>query len=390
MEDRLYEIIAASFSQEPLNQEENLILQEWLKTSAEHRILYGKLQKFYERGEVFRKQGGINHSEAWRRIVKASGISSVRPRKISLRKTVGVAAGFLLLIGLGVLLWWKFDDSVASVEYTKAFLPGATSVQLKLENGKKVELTPATTSVVVSDEGKRVSCISNVLDYYTDSLVSRESKIVYNTLIVPVGAEYKLILSDGTRVYMNAASEIRYPTVFSGDSREVYLKGEAYFEVEKDSRRRFMVKTGQMDIVVLGTAFNVNAYPDMDVCVATLASGRIRATCNGTDYDLSPGNQIRQDRLTGEVKIQEVDTELYTCWKDGYYYFEACRLEDIMQTLSRWYGIQVFFQNSDLKSVEFTGHLKRYEDVDHLFRKFEQTRNICFKRKGNSVIVSVK
>ena len=146
----------------------------------------------------------------------------------------------------------------------------------------------------------------------------------------------------------------------------------------------------EKDIMVYGTSFDVNAYEDNREVSAPLTSGKIKAVCREREYDLLPGQQVRYNATTGETKVEKVCTEMYTCWKDGYYYFEAIRLEDIMLTLSRWYDIAALFVQPELKEIEFTGRLRRYEEVEQLFRKFEQTRNIRFQRKGNSVIISGK
>lgn len=389
MEDQSDEIIAAGFAEETLTETEKEDLQRWLEDSPEHQVLYERFRQMYTGSETFRNQGGTDHTKAWMNICRQSGIHSKTGHHIFRRRSgVSMVAGFVLLTGIGVGLLWNSMRSDEISGNREIFHPGVAQVQLRLDNGKNIELTSVASSVILSETGIEVVCDSNELNYRVNFSGAENNKSVYNTLIVPAGAEYRLVLSDGTRVFMNAASELRYPVVFGMDKREVFLKGEAYFEVQRDTTRHFWVKTAGMDIRVLGTAFNVNAYPDANVTAATLTSGKIRAICAGKEYELLPGKQLRHDRTNGKIDIEEVNTEIYTCWKDGHYYFEACRLEEIMQTLSRWYGIDAFFQHADLKEVEFSGRLRRYEDISQLFRKFEQTRNICFRRKGNTVTVS--
>ena len=139
---------------------------------------------------------------------------------------------------------------------------------------------------------------------------------------------------------------------------------------------------------MLGTTFDVNAYPESEQVVTTLTSGKIEAVCQEKAYRILPGEQIRNYYKTGKVEIREVNTEMYTSWKDGYYYFEACPLETIMETLCRWYGVQVVFTTEELKEMEYSGRLRRYESIEQWFRKFEQTRNVRFERKGKTVVVS--
>ena len=390
-EERLYEIVASRLSGEKLTKEEDDELQNWLDCSEENRRLYKLLQCFWDSGQAFRDLGGPDRNGAYRRIAGRC-LRSLRKRKIIFyRKLAGIAVAVFLLAGLTLV--WQFSGTKPELSGEDSDLAGImpNTVRLELSNGEYVNLSSRTTVPVrISDvQQAAVVCDSNLLKYTADDEVLPETP-EYNTLIVPVGAEYRLLLSDGTQVYLNAASELRYPTRFTSRKREVFLKGEAYFEVSRDTTRHFTVRTAGMDIEVYGTSFDVDAYEDNREVSATLTSGKIKARCQGREYDLVPGQQVRYDPATGKTKVEEVCTEVYTCWKDGYYYFEAVRLEDIMQTLSRWYNIQAFFVQPELKDIEFTGRLKRYEEVGQLFRKFEQTRNIRFERKGNSVVVSGK
>lgn len=382
MEERLYEIIAAYLSGEQLTDEERDFLHKWLAVT-ENRKVYATFQRIYDNGMALRGSSAVSREDVWQSVARKCELAE-RNRRRFIRRIWGVAASLALLLGVGLVFLLNREKEKLVAE--NAAVP-ASVVQLKLGNGESVALNMGMKLGVISDGEKKIICDSNRLDYRSDKKVG---EVTYNTLIVPEGAEYTLILCDGSRVHLNAATELRYPTVFTGGKREVYLSGEAYFEVEKDAEAPFIVRTDRMNIEVLGTSFNVNAYHDMDVYAATLTSGKIRAICGGNEYDMQPGHQIRNNLRTGTVEVVKVDTNLYTSWKDGYYYFEACRLEDIMQTLSRWYGIHAFFQNSGLKEIEFTGRLKRYEDVSQLFKKFEHTRNVRFRLQGNTVVISEK
>lgn len=388
-EDRLYEIMASYLSGEKLTKEENDALQSWLECSEDQRQLYELFQAFWDSGQAFRDLGGPDRDEAYRKIAVRSFKSAGKKKVIFYKKLAGIAAAVFLLVGLTLVWQFSGNRTSSSGEDLGPVQRAEHTVRLKLSNGEYVNLSSrATVPVQISAvQQAAVVCDSNLLKYTAGDEMLPESP-EYNTLVVPAGAEYRLLLSDGTQVYLNAASELRYPTRFMAGKREVFLKGEAYFEVSRDTSRRFCVRTANMDIEVYGTSFDVDAYEDNREVSATLASGKIKARCQDQEYDLIPGQQVRFDPATGEARVKEVCTEVYTCWKDGYYYFEAIRLEDIMQTLSRWYNIQAFFVQPELKDIEFTGRLRRYEDVGQLFRKFEQTRNIRFDRKGNSVVVS--
>lgn len=380
MEERLLSIIAAQFAGEILPEADRVLLEEWLERLPENRREYGRLEQWYQSNAGFRVRKGINCEVAWESILEKKRVADGLRRRRLFRRMAGVAAVLALLVGTGV---WMREQRGEEQFYSLK----VQEVQLELGDGEKIALPSGMKDLPLAVSGVNAVCDSNRLTYRAGISPAKDETVVYNRLIVPVGAEYRLVLSDGTRVFMNAASELRYPAVFPQGKREVYLKGEAYFEVSRDTSSRFTVKTADMDIEVLGTSFNVNAYTEGSSTMATLISGKVRAVCGGREYDLQPGYQISSDRETGEVNVKEVNTLLYTAWKDGYYYFEAQHLEDIMQMVSRWYGFRVVFQEPKLKELEFSGRLQRYEEVGRLFRKFEQVENIRFIRTGDSVVV---
>ena len=206
----------------------------------------------------------------------------------------------------------------------------------------------------------------------------------------PRGSKLKLSLPDGTSVWLNADSKLRFPVSFTAERREVYLEGEAYFEVAKDSAREFWVHAGAMDVKVLGTSFNVKAYERLETVATTLVEGSVEVACAGKSFQIVPGEQFVYDKNNRVMDVRMVDTESYVSWKDGYYKFRQTTLEEIMETLSVWYGLNVFYVNESAKQVEFTGKVKRYEDARMLLDKFEQTGDVVFDIKGNNVFITIK
>jgi len=391
MEEKIYRIIAAELAGEALSPQDRILLEKWLSLSLRNKQVYDKYKIWYGSWAVFRRKKGIDREAAWKKIrERRQKIAGIEKRNRFLRNS-GIAAGFMLLIGLTALWQWKNSGTDFRNDRRLAEnQPPEIQIQLELPGGERIALTGATDSVKVSESGRQALCDSSGLTYFADTSLHRDEPVVYNKLLVPAGAEYHLLLSDGTRVFMNAASELRYPTVFPPEKREVFLTGEAYFEVSPDTLRAFTVKTAAMDIRVLGTSFNVNAYEDVPVVTATLVSGKIRAKCRNQDYDLQPGQQIRTHRTTGSVQVEEVNTALFTSWKNGYYYFEARPLKEIMQIFSRWYGFKVIFRHPWLEELEFSGRMQRYEKVERLLRKFEQTGKVRFVYNGDTVTVKEK
>ena len=181
-----------------------------------------------------------------------------------------------------------------------------------MDTAAKVVLTAdSVTPQVISD--------GNTLIYDAGE---KGVQVEYHTIRVPRGGEYNLQLADGTKVYLNAGSSLRYPVRFTGKRREVTLSGEGYFEVAKDSTQPFVVRAGDVDVRVLGTAFNVNAYPEKETVATTLVEGRVQVNYKTGQQVIQPGMQLVYDKQNGKVDVSVVDTEVYTSWKDGYYYFK--------------------------------------------------------------------
>ena len=185
---------------------------------------------------------------------------------------------------------------------------------------------------------------------------------------------------------------MKYPVSFAGESREVFLEGEAYFEVTHDPNKPFIVKTNDMNILVRGTSFNINAYPDYKIVRTTLVNGKIEVECSGNTHTILPGQQIVFEKETKSVKIQEVDTELYTSWKNGFYKFNETRLEDILAMLSLWYDVDVIYADESVKDLSFTssGKMARYDNLMNLLKKFEYTNNVTFELNGKKLTVRKK
>ena len=195
---------------------------------------------------------------------------------------------------------------------------------------------------------------------------------------------------DGTKICLNAGSVLRYPDYFAGSTREIYLSGEAYLEVAKDSARPFIVRTKEISVRVLGTVFNVNAYPDADYIRTTLVEGKVETLCGAERIEMQPGTQVAYDKRGKKSDYFPVDVHLYTSWKDGYYDFEGMALSELMQILSRWYDVKVEFAEPSLRNLKFSGRLKRYEDVRLLFERLEYTKDVTFTYENGSYVIRGK
>jgi ferric-dicitrate binding protein FerR (iron transport regulator) len=209
----------------------------------------------------------------------------------------------------------------------------------------------------------------------------------YNTVITPRGGEYQLVLSDGTKVWLNAASSIRYPVCFSGKERRVTVVGEAYLEVAKDAAHPFIVTTRQSNIMVLGTSFDVKAYPDEPTDKTSLVEGLVKVSAAGPgDVLLRPGAQVvvdcRRSLTVGTANLEEA-----LAWKNGLFVFQSECLESITRKLYRWYNIDIVFNDNTLKDIRFTGRLRRYDDMTVLLDMISSTSRVTFTRDSLRLIV---
>ena len=204
---------------------------------------------------------------------------------------------------------------------------------------------------------------------------------------VPRGGEFETVLEDGTRVWLNADSKLRYPSFFDGGRREVELEGEAYFDVARDTTRPFIVRTGQSVIQVFGTEFNVKAYPDEREERTTLVEGSVGLRHAGKVYMLRPNDQavVEEGR---EVRLTRVDARKEGLWRTGMFVFERETLESLMGELARWYNVTVFYTNERLKTLHFSGELDRYEDIGRILHMVGLTTDVTFSLQGRTVIVS--
>ena len=265
---------------------------------------------------------------------------------------------------------------------------GGKHAELILANGEKVDLYEGM-EMKFRERGSNIQVKGNVVCYEEkkDSVTIDE----YNMIRTPLGGEYSLTLSDGTKVWLNAMSELRYPVAFSGDLREVELRGEAYFEVAKNAQIPFVVTTSAgIDVKVLGTKFNVASYENDEQVTTTLAEGSVEVGDEKGSVRLKPEEQALFCKGDRSLRVQKVDVGMYLAWKDGKFIFEEQSLEQIMKQLQRWYEMSVFYTNEEVKQYTFSGDLKKYDDFDKIIRMLEEVSGIKISIKENCVVIGTK
>ena len=311
----------------------------------------------------------------------------------SLQVWYGVAVAVVILLSVGGMLLWnsgEIEEKPVQVAKKVTIQPGKSQAILVLSSGEEVAMGNVSrqleekdgTSVVVSETGR--------ISYQSaegKGGITKDTARVMNRLVIPRGGEFNLTLSDGTHVWLNAETELRYPVQFNGKERVVYLKGEAYFEVSKNKEKPFLVQVDDMSVKVYGTEFNVNTYNNIETVLVT---GSVSMNQGGKEVLLKPNQKGVFDQVSGKITVADVDVLAYVSWKNGDFIFRNESLNSIMDKLSRWYGLEVLYQDARLQNVRLSGNLKRYKDVRELFVSFEKISDARFKVQGNKVIVSSK
>jgi transmembrane sensor len=313
---------------------------------------------------------------------------SVRKPAIISWYRYAVAASLLFFLAIGGYFLIHKDPGNQSRQLVTQVKKGFNKAILTLANGKKIDLSDAKSGELVKESGLKIyKDKQGRLTYVVQGDAGHDASqpISYNTTETPKGGQWHLILTDGTNVWLNAASSIRYPTRFTGGERDVELSGEAYFEVAKNKDMPFIVKTNNTAIKVLGTHFNVNAYESADT-KTTLLEGSVQASNHSSTILLKPGQQAITKSSTSTIQIKDVNIYESVAWKNGYFVFHNDNIVNIMNQLTRWYDIDVRYQ-SDVAQKRFDGTYSNSKDLSELLNALEQTGIIHFKIEGRRVTV---
>lgn len=305
--------------------------------------------------------------------------------RIRIVRWVAVVAAVWVL-ALGVTLWMTFGkkENVAPLPVASKIIPaGEKKATLTLADGTEVHVEEITAQIL-QEKGMNIEYRNGEIVYHKSE--EKTTEVVYNKLEVPRGGECMIKLDDGTKVWVNAETKLKYPVAFVGDRREVVLEGEAFFDVAKNEKP-FIVKTSFGDVRVLGTAFGISAYASESESYTTLVRGKVSVEREGGEpVVILPGEQVVTFK-DGKMIKQEVDVEEFVGWKDGIYVFKEKSLGEIMKTLERWYNISVDFQEKSLVDLPFTGNLKRYDDINVFFDALTRTGDMKYRVEGNQVIL---
>ena len=346
--------------------EEILLLQKWF-----HHLHEDELSELTE-ADLRKAQNELRRKMT--SLTRKSSVAILWPRII-------IAAAILIVISIGTFFYRNYIDesntkhAISGVK--NDISPGGNIAFLTLADGRKISLTDAKNGQLAEQSGIKINKTADgQLEYTISNSDNSSQSISYNTIETPAGGQYQINLPDGSKVWLNSASSLRYPVRFIGKERRVEISGEAYFEVAHNSRMPFKVANASQTVEVLGTHFNIMAYPDETSTKTTLLQGSVKIIKENKSKIISPGQQTRVK--DGNIDVVDVDVNEATAWKDGYFMFKSEDIQSIMRQISRWYNLEVTYQGNFPEKV-FGGKISRSRNVSEVLEILESTGSIHFK-----------
>lgn len=374
-----------------LNSEEEKELQQWLQEKKGNRRFFDRLRNQQILEEELSSFSALDLDKAWQRIAS----QTVEPHSqtgSSWYSTAWKYAAAVALILATALAVYQFQirkhnslDSAAvavSELKTEAILPGEDRAKLILSDGSVFMLDEINNGVVREKNGLKVSKQDGQVIF--EIADNNSNELFFNTISTPVGGQYQVVLSDGTKVLLNSASSLHFPSAFVGNDRVVELTGEGYFEVSKHKQKTFKVKVSTATIEVLGTHFNVMAYANEGPITTTLLKGSVKVHNGSVSKLMRPGQQAS---IGKDIMLKEIDVDEVIAWKNGLFYFNNTDITTVMNQLERWYDVEVVY-SGQMTSKHFSGIISRDTAIKKVLEMLSLTGSIEFKMEGRKIIVS--
>lgn len=367
-------------------------LQRWIDEDPDHEALFKRLQTnehLLSKLDIYEL---FNKEVVWDKLEQE--LFATKVVKMDTRKWMRYAATLLLPLLLSGALFYYFTsqptDSLADID--EVIEPGVQKATLVLADGELIDLTNETapktmvqgsSQIVKEDASLAYSEKEKNLDEEVDESLS---PLIFNELITPRGGRYQVNLADGSRVTLNADSKLRFPVAFTDSTREIYLQGEAYFEVAHDSKP-FIVNGENIDVQVLGTSFNVSDYQNERNATTTLVEGSVKLRSPSDQQLLVPGEQGVFSKERSNLTVEQVDTKLHTAWVRGITEFEDEDLESVMRRLARWYNFDFEFENEQARNYHFTARLEQNQPISAILEMLALTTEVKFELKEKTIII---
>lgn len=354
---------------------------KWIETSSENKATF------------------IKYKKTWALTIESSGDYELarqqvlikikrRKRRKSLSKLWKYAA---ILIGFIGIYFFVIQNKTTDIQDGQLII-AEENIILELDNGKVKVIDANGKEKIIDKSGKIAGTqIGNLIDYKSENEVE---ELVYNKLTIPYGKKFQIVLSDGTKVHLNAGTSLKYPVKFiKGENRQVFLDGEAYFEVTKDESNPFVVSADEIDIRVLGTQFNVSSYPEDDHINTVLIEGAVSVYNKDEGYNpetttiLKPGFKAEWEKRNNQIVIEEADTEMYTAWINGRIIFRHTSFKNIIKKLERHYNVVIVNNNEALSNEQFAASFD-IETIEQVLKSFNANYAIDYTIKNNQIIIN--
>ena len=387
-------LIAASIKGDATADEEKE-LNAWVAESIQNRerfeqwrneeLLAYKIRNYYQvdSDAIYQKMD---------RMIRNANIAepAVHPKKIrSLWPRIAVAASIILAISIvGYFVLHKpIKENYAADRLPPDVSPGGNKAFLVLGNGQRISLTDAGNGTIAEQAGRSIKKTADGMVVYDRSNTEGQpAEQVYNTVEIPRGGQYQITLGDGSKVWLNAASSLKYPAVFNGPDRQVELTGEACFEIAKDKVHPFKVKTAHQTVEVLGTVFNINSYADEKNIATTLIEGAVKVTGENRPVIIRPGEQAINNGQ--QIQVAQANIDNVIDWRNGDFYLNRVNFRVAMRKIARWYDIEVIYDASVPDNIESGGWISRSKPLSAVLNAMERTGQVHFKIEGKKVYVS--
>ncbi len=367
-----------------MTEEEDLQLREWLNKSEKNRIFYARMAD----GRIYdycnKTLSDINQSTHWKQVDGAT--RSVPKRKYPVWYACVASITLLFLLSIMLYRYGNLPQNRGAKEIATV-VPGKNQAVLILDDGQQIALNDGDT--LLNTGHSQIKIETGQAKYNPKEVADTTDSISYNTIIVPRSGIFSLVLSDGSTIFLNSESELTYPVIFAGETREIFLKGEAYFEVKHLPEKPFVVHTGKVKTKVLGTTFNIMAYHDEPEIQTTLISGSVEVTIKETTIKkiLTSGMQSAWNETTGKMSVKNVESRVYSIWKDGIIMLKGESLESVVRMLSRWYDVSyVYIQELSAKH-SFTGKIDRNESLNDVLNTLTLLGGPRFELKNNTIYI---
>jgi len=387
---KIAELIAKKIKDE-ISEDEQSELDKWINDSPQNRTQYENSIDTKNQINKLKSYNSYNKQDVWKKIEEKTRA----PKTISLnRRIMRYAAAILLplFIAGGVTYKYLSQDKVSLASIDETIKPGSQKAVLFLSNGGTVELNENNAEEDFKEKGVQIDNRNGQLHYTAQNGADAKKELVYNELKTPRGGGYNLKLADGTQVWLNASSSLRFPVEFSDSTREVYVSGEAFFKVSHNGKP-FIVKSQGTDIRVLGTSFNVSAYSDEHLVTTTLVEGKVQLETHTKSSDhikktvLTPGLQAIFDKAKEDIVVNKVVTSQYTSWMKGKLEFKNQDLDLVMKKLSRWYDFEYTFKNESARDYHFSARINSDESISSVLQMLEMTTNVKFEIENNTIVI---